>query len=104
LTLDEKFVWQRWRDDNRTVDIDLFDADSVVLRSDNSTITFKQLFSFSPDTELIADPAAHKFTQKLGELFGHPTLIWLVPDILNDFQLQTVCKCDTSPAFNRSSI
>ena len=90
LTLDEKFVWQRWRDDNRTVDIDLFDADSVVLRSDNSTITFKQLFSFSPDTELIADPAAHKFTQKLGELFGHPTLIWLVPDVLNDFQLQTV--------------
>lgn len=90
LTLDEKFVWQRWRDDNRTVDIDLFDADSVVLRSDNSTITFKQLFSFSPDTELIADPAAHKFTQKLGELFGHPTLIWLYPDVFNDFQLQTV--------------
>ena len=90
LILDEKFVWQRWRDDNRTVDIDLFDADSVVLRSDNSTITFKQLLSFSPDTKLIADPATHKFTQKLGELFGHSTLIWLVPDVLNDFQLQTV--------------
>ena len=90
LTLDEKFVWQRWRDDNRTVDIDLFDADSVVLRSDNTTVTFKQLLSFSSDTESIADPAAHKFTQKLSELFGHPTLIWLVPDVFNDFQLQTV--------------
>lgn len=90
LILDEKFVWQRWRDDTRTVDIDLFDADSVVLRSDNSTITFKHLLSFSPDIKLIADPAAQKFTQKLGELFGHPTLIWLVPDVLNDFQLQTV--------------
>ena len=70
------------------MDLELFNADVALLHPDATTISITDLF-FSQDTDQSRlDWAAHAFTRKLSRTFSDPTLLWLVPDFLNDFQLQ----------------
>lgn len=87
-TLPEAYLWQRWQRDSGSADLELFNADAALLAPDATTISIADLF-FSQDTDQSRlDWAAHAFTRKLSRTFSNPTLLWLVPDFLNDFQLQ----------------
>lgn len=85
--LREQFVWQYWQRDSQATSIELFDADLVVEHPDAVTVSSKDLF-FGGTSELTTlDAAARSFSQKLNTIFTSPTLQWLYPDHLNDFEL-----------------
>jgi hypothetical protein len=91
-SLPEAFLWQRWKNDHEdgreSVDLELFDADFALLHLDSTSVSSADLF-FARDTdESLLDWAAHAFARKLSKTFTNPVLVWLVPDFLNDFQLQ----------------
>jgi len=87
--LPEAYLWQRWRREGESVDLELFYADIALLSPDATTISITDLFFFAKDgDESLVDWAAHAFARKLSKSFANPALIWLVPDFLNDFQLQ----------------
>jgi len=87
-TLPETYLWQRWRSGADSVDLELFNADIALLDPDATSISAADLF-FSQDADQSElDWAADAFTRKLSKTFTDPDLLWLVPDFLNDFQLQ----------------
>lgn len=87
--LPEAYLWQRWRRDGESVDLELFYADIALFSPDSTTISITDLF-FAKDVDgSLVDWAAQSFARKLGKSFANPELIWLVPDFLNEFQLQT---------------
>lgn len=90
-TVTETYLWQQWKNATDTVDITLFNSDAAYLNPDASTITSQDLF-FASDTspDHHADRAARAFAGRLREVFKNNTLIWLVPDILNDFELDII--------------
>jgi hypothetical protein len=84
----ETYLWQRWRSGNDSVDLELFSADIALLDPDATSLSVADLF-FSQDADQSQlDWAAHTFARKLSKTFTDPALLWLVPDFLNDFQLQ----------------
>jgi len=89
--LSETFLWQQWKNAADTVDMALFNSDAAYLHPDATTITSQDLFFFS---DRIANPlldrAARAFANRLHETFKIIRLIWLVPDALNDFELEIV--------------
>lgn len=91
-SLPEAFLWQRWTNDHEdgreSVDLELFDADCVWLHPDSTSVFSADLFFATDADESLLDRAAHAFVRKLGKTFSNSVLIWLVPDFLNDFQLQ----------------
>ncbi|HTZ28333.1 MAG TPA: hypothetical protein VMC83_30330 [Streptosporangiaceae bacterium] len=90
--LPEAFLWQRWKnhheDGREYVDLELFDADCAWLHPDSTSVSSADLFFPKDADEPLLDWAAHAFVRKLSETFTNPVLVWLVPDFLNDFQLQ----------------
>ncbi|KQY62393.1 hypothetical protein [Nocardioides sp. Root140] len=87
-TSPETYLWQRWRSGNDSVDLELFRADIALLDPDATSLSVADLF-FSQDADPSQlDSAAHAFARKLSKTFTAPALLWLVPDFLNDFQLQ----------------
>lgn len=87
-TLPETYLWQRWRSGSDSVDLELFHADIALLHPDATSISITDLF-FSQDADQSQlDWAAHAFARQLSSTFSDSTLLWLVPDFLNDFQLQ----------------
>lgn len=87
-TLPETYLWQRWRSGRDSVDLELFHADIALLHPDATSISITDLF-FSQDADQSQlDWAAHAFARQLSSTFSDSTLLWLVPDFLNDFQLQ----------------
>jgi hypothetical protein len=87
--LPEAFLWQRWSGNGQTVDLEVFHADIALLSRDATTISITDLFFAKDADDSLVDWAAHAFTRKLSKTFANPILIWLVPDFLNDFQLQS---------------
>ncbi len=91
-SLPEAFLWQRWKNDHddgrESVDLELFDADFALLHPDSTSVSSADLFFASDTDESLLDWAAHAFARKLSKTFTNPVLVWLVPDFLNDFQLQ----------------
>jgi len=88
--LTETFVWQRWKNEKDTFDITLFDSDAAYLHPDASTIDCSDLF-FATDTATDNfERAARAFADRLRETFEDDKLIWLVPDALNDFELEII--------------
>jgi hypothetical protein len=90
-SLPEAFLCQRWTNDEGgrgSVDLELFDADIALLHPDSTSVSSADLFFAGPVDESLLDWAAHAFVRKLGKAFTNPVLVWLVPDFLNDFQLQ----------------
>lgn len=87
-SLRETYIWQEWKRDGESVDIELFNADVAYLHSDATSITLSDLFFSKDNTSQHLDRAARSFSYKLREVFKSDTLIWLVPDSLNDFELE----------------
>jgi hypothetical protein len=86
--LPEAYLWQRWRKKGESVDLELFYADLALLSPDATTICITDLFFAKDEDEALVDWAAHAFARKLSKSFANPALIWLVPDFLNDFEVQ----------------
>jgi hypothetical protein len=86
----EKFVWQRWRHGPQVVDIELCEGDAVMLHPDATTISCSQLLSSKQESSALATAAAQDFARRLKSSFKSSTLVWLIPDTLNDFQMQTL--------------
>lgn len=88
--LRETYVWQEWKNDLECVDITLFGSDAAYLHPDATTITSRDLFSRAQKSLEHLDRAARAFAARLRDTFKNDTLIWLVPDCLNDFELEIV--------------
>ena len=86
--LSEAFLWQRWEGEHLSADLELFDADAAVLAPDVTSVSCADLFSAGDIDASVVDSAAHSFTRRLHKQFRNPALIWLFPDVINDFQLQ----------------
>ncbi|MEI2784998.1 MAG: hypothetical protein V9E82_04745 [Candidatus Nanopelagicales bacterium] len=87
-SLAETFLWQHWANDREAVDLELFDSDAVVLHQDATTLTLADLFFARGAGGQLLQSAAHAFARKLSTVFASPDLVWLIPDALNDFDLQ----------------
>lgn len=89
--LTETYLWQQWKNDSDTIDIALFKSDAAFLHPDATTIALPDLF-FTDDSipDHLRDRAARAFASQLRDTFTHDTLIWLVPDALNDFELDII--------------
>ncbi|MDR2596001.1 MAG: DUF2357 domain-containing protein [Treponema sp.] len=91
--LNETYLWQHWDNNkDKTFNLELFNSDAVFLHSDvKATISFADLFFSKEKKDIhILDRAARAFASKLHETFTDGTLIWLVPDFLNDFELELI--------------
>ena len=88
--LTEVYLWQQWRNAAETVDITLFNADAAYLHPDATTIACSDLFFIDEGTTVHCDRAARAFASRLRDTFRHDKIIWLVPDALNDFELEVV--------------
>jgi len=91
--LTESYIWQQWLNDDANVDIALFKSDASYLHADAITIASPALFFATEGTEAYRkclDRAARAFAGRLRETFKNDNLIWLVPDALNDFEMEAV--------------
>jgi hypothetical protein len=88
--LTEAYLWQQWRNATETVDVTLFNADAAYLHPDATTIACSDLFFTDEGTTVHCDRAARAFAARLRDTFRHDKLTWLVPDALNDFELEVV--------------
>ena len=89
-SLCETYLWQQWKSDDESVDIELFNSDAGFLHPNATSISSTDLF-FSKDNTLDhLDRAARAFVSKQREMFKNDKLIWLVPDFLNDFELEII--------------
>lgn len=89
-SLADAFLWQRWLREDEAVDIELFGSDAAWLHPDATTISATDLFFAKNNTTELFDQAARVFSIRLSEAFKNDTLIWLVPDFLNDFELEVI--------------
>lgn len=94
-TFSAPFAWQQWQKESESVDIDLFRADAACLHADAATVTAPDLFFSAGQPDFSRDPAlleraARVFAEKLRETFETGELVWLVPDALNDFELDII--------------
>ena len=86
--LPNTYFWQHWKNDDESVDIELFNSDAVYLHPDVTSISSSDLFFPKDNTFEHFDRAARAFASKLRDVFKGDTLIWLIPDFLNDFELE----------------
>jgi hypothetical protein len=87
-SLPEFYLWQQWKNATDCADIELFSSDAAHLRSDATSIASSDLFFPGNNNPDHLDRAARAFAAKLRGTFKNDTFIWLVPDYLNDFQLE----------------
>jgi hypothetical protein len=89
-SLPDAFLWQQWRRDDESVDIELFHSDAVWLHPQSTSISAPDLLFAKDNTSENFDRAARAFASHLRGVFRHDTLIWLAPDFLNDFELEVI--------------
>jgi hypothetical protein len=87
-SLREVYLWQQWKNACDCIDIELFSSDAAHLHSDATSIASSDLFFSGNNNPDHLDRAARAFAAKLRRTFKNDTLIWLVPDYLNDFELE----------------
>jgi cold shock CspA family protein len=89
--LTDTYLWQQWKNENGAVDLELFASDAAYLHPDAITISSSDIF-FANDKfpEQLLDRAARSFARRLNEIFKADSFIWLVPDALNDFELEII--------------
>jgi hypothetical protein len=88
VSLYDTYLWQQWKNDDESIDIELFNSDAAYLHPDATSISSTDLFFSKDNTLEHLDRAARAFASKLREIFQDDTLIWLVSDFLNDFELE----------------
>lgn len=89
-SLPTALLWQRWKRDNEAVDVELFKSDAAYLHPDAISVSSSDVFFAKDNTAEQFDGAARAFAARLRSVFRHDTLIWLVPDFLNDFSLEVI--------------
>lgn len=83
-------IWQIWKNQNISADIDLFNADAVYFHPEANTISSSDLFfSKGIPTEYL-ERAAKAFAGKLKKSFQNDTILWLQPDFIHDFELLNI--------------
>lgn len=87
-SLPNTYFWQQWKNDDESVDIELFNSDAAYLHPDATSISVGDLFFSKDNSSEHLDRAARAFARKLRDVFKGDTLIWLVPDFRNDFELE----------------
>jgi hypothetical protein len=88
--LPSSFLWQQWKREDETFDIELFESDAVWLHPQTCTISAPDLFFAKDTSSENFERAARAFASHLRSIFRHDTLIWLAPDHLNDFVLEVI--------------
>jgi len=88
--LRETYLWQQWKNDDESVDLDLFNSDAAYLHPDATSVSSTDVFFSKDETLEHLDRAARAFASALRGSFKNDTLIWLVPDFLNDFELEVI--------------
>ena len=88
--LPESYLWQHWRSANESVDLALFASDAIYLHPDAESVSMADLFFSQDKTKEHFDRAAHAFANKLRNDFRNDKFIWLVPDFINDFELEVI--------------
>lgn len=89
-TVNDLYLWQRWRRDSEMVDIDLYEADFPMLHPDATTVAMPDLLFRRDQEPALADAASHSFARRLRRTFESPSLTWLLPDHLNEFQVEAL--------------
>ena len=87
-SLHESYLWQQWKNADESIEIELFNSDAAYLHLDTTSISSTDLFFSKDNTYEYLDRAAHAFASRLYDIFQKHTLIWLVPDFLNDFEIE----------------
>lgn len=87
-SLCETYLWQQWMSDGKSVDIELFNSDAAYVRANTTLVSAPDLFFSNNKASDNFDSAARSFASELRKVFKSDTLIWLVPDSLNDFELE----------------
>ena len=88
--LPDAYLWQHWKNDDESVDIELFSSDAAHLHLDATSISSSDIFFSENNNPDHLDRAARAFAANLRGTFKNDTLIWLVPDFLNDFELEII--------------
>jgi len=88
--LHDSFFWQRWKNDETFVDIELFESDAGYAHPDAITVTDSDMFFFRGERPEILSQASRSFAQRLKKHFRNGRLIWLMPDSLSEFDLDLV--------------
>lgn len=88
--LDETYLWQQWSNGIESIDLELFTSDAAFLHPDASSLSSTDLFFTKDHPPEHRDRAARAFALKLSETFQSDTLTWLIPDLLNDFELEII--------------
>lgn len=89
-SIHETYLWQQWHNGPTCVDITLFTSDAAYLHPDATSIASRDLFFRGRQSPDHLDRAARAFAARLRDTFKHDTLMWLVPDFLNDFELEII--------------
>ena len=87
-SLCDTYLWQQWKNNDESEDIECFNADAAYLHPDATSISSADLFFSKDNTREHLNRAARAFASRLRKVFKNDRLIWLVPDFLNDFQLE----------------
>ncbi len=86
--LSDAYLWQQWKNSEESLHLELFNSDAVYFHPDTTTISLADLFFSKDNTLEHLDYAGRAFASRLREIFKNNTLTWLVPDFLNDFELE----------------
>lgn len=89
-SLHETYLWQQWKNIDESVDIELFNSDAAYLHPDTTSISSADLFFSKDNPHEHLDRAARAFASRLRDTFKNDKIIWLVPDFLNDFELEII--------------
>ena len=83
----DHFIFQRWKNDNEQIDLNLFHSDALWSHENCTTASFPQMLFDREMDESFFNAAARELSRQLRKRFNHDHLVWLTPDSKNDFQL-----------------
>jgi hypothetical protein len=86
--LPDTYLWQQWHDGRETFDLGLFRSDAAFLHADTTAVASSDLFFVGEQSNDLMQRAARSFASRLRETFKNDSLIWLVPDSINDFEIE----------------
>lgn len=88
------FLWQEWHSPDEgaaeSIRMDLLYADAAYVGPEVVTLSMRNLLFPREGSEEHLNDAAHALAQRLREVVGNETLLWLCPDQLSDFEVETV--------------
>lgn len=89
-----KMLWQKWSmDSKQTLERTILSADIVQCGPGIFTISARDIFASSQADNLDLQQAIFQLSTALTLFFKSSDFIWLVPDIVNDFQLTSLQSC-----------